>query len=62
MPKPTKKTPKPPPTKTGRAEHPVLIGLTHKEHARLSKAAAKSDTKICVFVRAAIEAAISEVL
>lgn len=59
---PTKKTPKPLPAKSGRAEHPVLIGLTHKEHSRLSRAAAKSDTKVCVFVRAAIEAAVSEVL
>lgn len=59
-----KKTPPPKQVseKSGRAEHPILIGLTHKEHARLARAAAKSETKVCVFARAAIEAAVSEVL
>jgi hypothetical protein len=62
MPTTKTKTSKPPPAKSGRAEHPILIGLTHKEHARLARAAAKAEAKVCVFVRAAITAAVSEVL
>lgn len=63
MPKALKKKPpaeaKP---RTGRAEHPILVGLSHKEHARLAKAAAKSEVKVCVFARTAIAQAVEEVL
>jgi hypothetical protein len=57
-PKATKKTS----TKTGLAEHPVLVGFTHKEHARLTGAAAKSELTIRKFIHTATLTAIAEVL
>lgn len=56
---PAKPAPK---AKTGLAEHPVLVGFTHKEHARLARAATKSELTIRKFIHTATLTAIAEVL
>lgn len=56
------KASKAPPKKSPRAEHPILVGMSHKEHGRLARAAAKSEVKVCEFVRLAIATVVEAVL
>jgi len=51
-----------PKAKSGLAEHPVLVGFTHKEHARLTRAAKKAELTIRKFIHTATLSATSEVL
>jgi hypothetical protein len=48
--------------KTGLAEHPVLVGFTAKEHARIVRAASKTELSARAFIHQAAITAVSEVL
>lgn len=48
--------------KTGLAEHPVLVGFTAKEHARIVRAAAKTELSARAFIHQAAITAVGEVL
>ncbi len=61
--RPVKKAAKAAPkAKTGLAEHPVLVGFTTKEHARIVRAAAKTELSARKFIHTATLTAIAEVL
>lgn len=48
--------------KTGLAEHPVLVGFTAKEHARIVRAAGKTELSARAFIHQAALTAVGEVL